>query len=166
MAVIKFPGRRAGPSPTPPVDALISELTAVEIELARARLAQIRSEARQANAFWFWYCLKRVLFWGFVLWLIMTVAHAGEPGRDMTCRGPLDIYRGLGGYDTDVLTIGSPEGRLCYIREPAAVEAINAACQDKQPCVIRARVVKRDTPNGMPQTYNVMKVYSAERIAK
>jgi hypothetical protein len=162
MAVIKFPGRRAGPSPTPPVDALISELTAVEIELARARLAQIKSETRQANAFWFWYCLKRVLFWGFVLWLIMSIAHAGEPGRDMTCRGLFEInHRSLGGHDRDLLTIGDPERTLCYIQDPAAVETVIATCQDKQPCRIRARVVKRDTPNGMPQTYNVLKVYSA-----
>jgi hypothetical protein len=123
-------------------------------------VAEVRS---RANALWTWWCLKRVLFWGVVLWLITAVAHAGEPGRDLTCSGPLDGYRGAGGHDLDVLIIGSPEGRLCYIRDPAAVEAINAVCQDKQPCHIRARVIRRDTPNGMPQTYNVVKVYSATK---
>lgn len=98
--------------------------------------------------------------------LTTTAASAAEPGRDLTCSGPLGGYRGAGGHDLDVLTIGSPEGRLCYIRDPAAVETINAACQDKQPCIIRARVTRRDTPNGMPQTYNVLKVYSARKEQK
>jgi hypothetical protein len=155
--LIRFPGRRSTPPPT--VDALTAELATAEIELARARLVQIRSETRQANAFW-WYCLKRVLFWGFVLWVIMSVAHADEPGRDMTCRGSFDIFhRSLGGYDRDLLMIGD----LCYIQDPVAVETVIATCQDKQPCRIRARVVKRDTPNGMPQTYNVLKIYSATK---
>jgi hypothetical protein len=43
--LIKFSGRRAAPlPPSSPVD----ELTALEIELVRARLTQIRSETRQA----------------------------------------------------------------------------------------------------------------------
>jgi hypothetical protein len=32
--------------------------------------------------------------------------------------------------------------------------------------VVRARVVPRDTPNGMPQTYNVLKVYSARKESR
>jgi hypothetical protein len=62
----------------PTVDALIGELTAVEIELARARLAQIRSETRQANVRWTWYCFKKILFWGFALWLLTTLAGAAQ----------------------------------------------------------------------------------------
>jgi hypothetical protein len=46
--VIQFPGGRYVP-PTPTVDALIGELAAVELELARARIAQIRSETWQGN---------------------------------------------------------------------------------------------------------------------
>lgn len=74
--VIQFPSRPSLP-PTP-VNALIDELTAVEIELARARLVQIRSEIRQGNALWFWYCFKRVLFWGFALWLLTHFVHAAS----------------------------------------------------------------------------------------
>jgi hypothetical protein len=70
--VIQFPGGRYAP-PVPAVDALMDELIAVEIELARARIAQIRSETRQANALWGWYCFKRVVFWGLVLWLLATL---------------------------------------------------------------------------------------------
>jgi hypothetical protein len=73
MNVIRFPRGRSLP-PTPTVDALIGELAAVELELARARIAQIRSETWHANAFWFWYCLKRVVFWGTVFWLLTTFA--------------------------------------------------------------------------------------------
>ena len=105
----------------------------------------------------------RALLTAAALIALAAPAAAAEPGRDLTCRGPLDIYRGLGGHDTDVLTIGDPERTLCYIRDPAAIEIINAACKDKTPCQIRARVVRRDTPNGMPQTYNVLKVYSATK---
>jgi hypothetical protein len=73
--IIRFPNRHAAP---PPARNVLDELTTLEIALARARLAQIRSETRQMNALWFWYCLKRVLFWGVVLWLVMGVAKA-EP---------------------------------------------------------------------------------------
>jgi hypothetical protein len=70
--VIQFPGGRY-PPPKATVDALIGELAAVEIELARARLVQIRLETRQASVRWGWYCLKRVVFWGFALWLLATL---------------------------------------------------------------------------------------------
>jgi hypothetical protein len=94
-------------------------------------------------------------------------AAAGEPGRDITCRGSFDIYRGAGGHDLDVRTIGEPETTLCYLRgNPEASAIIDAACKDKSSCVVRARVVRRDTPNGMPQTYNVLKVYSARKEQK
>ena len=43
--VVQFPARRLPPMPD--VDALLAERTAVEIELARAQLARIRSETRQ-----------------------------------------------------------------------------------------------------------------------
>jgi hypothetical protein len=77
MNVIRFPSGRSLP-PTPTVDALMGELVAVELELARARLAQIHSETRQAHAFWAWYWFKRILFWGFVLWLLTTFAGAAQ----------------------------------------------------------------------------------------
>jgi hypothetical protein len=75
--LIQFPSGRSLPS-TPTVDALMGELVAVELELARARLAQIRSETRQANVFWIWYCFKKCLFWGFVLWLLTTFVGAAQ----------------------------------------------------------------------------------------
>jgi hypothetical protein len=75
--VIQFRGRSKS-SPEPRLDALVRELTTVEVELAKARLAQIKSETRQANAFWFWYWLKRVLFWSAVFWLLTTFAGAAQ----------------------------------------------------------------------------------------
>jgi hypothetical protein len=83
-------------------------------------------------------------------------------GRDMTCRG--ELY----GQGT-LLNIG-----VCYtpIRlenrgkpvtvDPTMSETISAACQREQPCIVRARVVRRDTPNGMPQSYTIIRVYSAQ----
>jgi hypothetical protein len=68
--VIRFRGRSRPPPPT--TDDLIGELTAVQIELARAQLAQVRSETRQAQALWGWYCFKRAVIWGLVLWLLCT----------------------------------------------------------------------------------------------
>jgi hypothetical protein len=74
MNVIQFPGGRSRPPiPMTTVDALIGELAAVELELARARIAQIRSETWQGNVLWTWYCCKKLLFWGFALWLICTL---------------------------------------------------------------------------------------------
>jgi hypothetical protein len=86
------------------------------------------------------------------------------PGKDITCRGPFSMYGGAGGYDPDVRMIGEPETRLCYLRgNPEASAIADAACKNGESCVVRARVERRDTPNGMPQTYNVLKVYSARR---
>jgi hypothetical protein len=68
--VVQFPG---GQYPPPKATALIDELTAVEIELARARIAQIQSETRQANTLFAWYFFKRVVFLGFALWLLATL---------------------------------------------------------------------------------------------
>ena len=63
--LLKFPGR-----PRPQSEATCAELLALEIELVRARLAQIRSETRQANAFWFWFFFKKAMFWAAVLWVL------------------------------------------------------------------------------------------------
>ena len=71
--LIKFPGR-----PRPQPEAPRDELMALELELVRARLAQIRGEIRQANIFWFWYCLKRVPLWGVLFWLLATFAGAAR----------------------------------------------------------------------------------------
>jgi hypothetical protein len=60
--LIKFPRAQS----LPPRD----ELTALELELVRARLSQIRSEIRQANAFWFWFFFKKAMFWAAVLWVL------------------------------------------------------------------------------------------------
>ena len=81
--LIRFPGRRA-PPPSPPtsVDVLLGELATVEIEFARARTAQIKSETNQSNVLWFWYCFKKVLFWGCVLWLLTTCAKAQPVGHN------------------------------------------------------------------------------------
>ena len=72
--VVQFPNRRLPPMPD--VDALLAEVTAVEIELARARIAQINLETRQASALWGWWCLKRAVVWGLVLWMLVTCAKA------------------------------------------------------------------------------------------
>jgi hypothetical protein len=72
MTVVPFPGGRSA-AHMPTVNALLDELTAVEIELARARIAQIKFETRQASALWGWHCLKRAVIWGCVLWLLATL---------------------------------------------------------------------------------------------
>ena len=63
--LVKFPGRLR-PQFLPPRD----ELAALEIELVRARLAQIRSETGYANAFWFWFFFNKAMFWAAVLWML------------------------------------------------------------------------------------------------
>ena len=95
MSVIQFPGGRKVP-PQATTDALLDALTAFQIELARAQLDQIRNETRRANALWTWYCFKRVLFWGFVLWLLATLAAPAkaEPRRFETFYGPNGNYVG------------------------------------------------------------------------
>jgi hypothetical protein len=56
----------ARPQSLPPRD----ELAALELELVWARLCQVRSEIRQANAFWFWFYFKKAMFWAAVLWVL------------------------------------------------------------------------------------------------
>jgi hypothetical protein len=76
--------------------------------------------------------------------------------KDLTCRGE---YADRGG---SLSTIGEPEDRFCYLVTSEAQDAVAAACQPGQSCTVRAKVARRDTPNGMPQTYNVVQVYSAQ----
>ena len=77
MSVIQFP--RSRPTPTAEalaLEAMVAELIAVELDLARARLAQIKQDTRQANALWISYCLKRAVVWGLVLWALVSCARA------------------------------------------------------------------------------------------
>src|SRR5438552_3443611 len=84
----------------------------------------------------------------------LLAAHAGErAARDLTCRGRLEgpaNYRVIG-----------PDARSCYVTDPALLELLNARCQADMPCVVRARVVPRDTPSLMPPTWTVRHIYSA-----
>jgi len=78
MTVIQFPRRRRTPpaEASTSLEALVLELTAVELDLARARLAQINQDTRQAGALWAWWCLKRAVVWGLVLWALVSCARA------------------------------------------------------------------------------------------
>jgi hypothetical protein len=118
--VIRFPGGRYLP-PKATVDALIGELTAVEIELARARIAQIKFETRQASALWSWYCFKRVVFWGCVLWLLATLMapakadsvnrsfyneHGSFAGSSVTRGNSSSFYDGAGRFSGSAIRHG------------------------------------------------------------
>jgi hypothetical protein len=61
--LIKFPAR-SRPQPVSPHE----ELAALELELVRARLAQVRSETRYANALLFSHYVRKAVFWAVVLW--------------------------------------------------------------------------------------------------
>ena len=63
--LLKFPGRPRS-QPVPPHD----ELAVLELELVRARLAQVRNEIRHANALLFSYCVRKAAFWLFALWML------------------------------------------------------------------------------------------------
>ena len=69
--VVRFP-RATRPVP-PSEEALTRELTLVEIEIARYRLARLRDDARRDQAAWAWSGLKRAAFWGGALWLLATM---------------------------------------------------------------------------------------------
>jgi len=75
MTVVQFPGRRQVPIATS-TDTLLEELARLEVEIARARLAQINQDTRQAAALWGWWCFKRALVWGVVLWALVSCARA------------------------------------------------------------------------------------------
>jgi hypothetical protein len=66
--VVRFPGWRRSP-PLAPAD----ELAALQIEIAKAQRVQMGSETRHANVLWFSYCVRRLLFWGAVVWLLKAI---------------------------------------------------------------------------------------------
>jgi hypothetical protein len=101
--VIRFRSR-SRPPPEPTIDGLVRELTMVEIELARARIAQIRSETRQANALWAWWCLKRAVFWGALLWLLTTVFASAAEAQSSSSRS---FYDGRGSFAGSSVTRGN-----------------------------------------------------------
>jgi hypothetical protein len=76
--VVKFPGRNTRPPPPPPEPEsnLDNELRKVELQIAEVHLAQFKAQMRQLNAMWFWYCFKRLLFWGALFWLVMHMSAA------------------------------------------------------------------------------------------
>ena len=86
-----------------------------------------------------------------VLRPVPAAAAADYAERDMTCRGPL--------YGSGIYNIGT-----CYIHNDMfSYNDVVRWCEDEKPCVVRARVVPRGTPSGMPQSYTIVKVYSARR---
>jgi hypothetical protein len=118
--IVQFPSGTYLP-PTPNVDALIGELAAVKIELARAQLAQIRLETRQASVLWSWYCFKRVVFWGCVLWLLATLMapakadsvnrsfyneHGSFAGSSVTRGNSSSFYDGAGRFSGSAIRHG------------------------------------------------------------
>lgn len=106
--LIRFPARPR-PQPVAPCDELM--LLELEIELARARIAQVRSETRLSNTIWFWLCFRKAVFWLVVLWLLAMVAgvaHAQSTTRSYygsngsfagssTTRGNSSTYYGPNG---------------------------------------------------------------------
>jgi hypothetical protein len=89
--------------------------------------------------------------------VMLAPAHAAAGERDMTCRGEL-----IG--SNDVHAIFADSGPNCYIQaNPIALDIVNASCKIEQPCVVRARVIPRATPHGMPPSFTILKVYSARK---
>lgn len=74
--LIKFPARPRPQQSDPPCDELM--VLELEIEIARARLAQIRSETRYANAVLISYCVRKAAFWAVVLWVLSVLFGANK----------------------------------------------------------------------------------------
>ena len=70
MSVIKFP--RTPPTVASPPLAP-DEMTALEMNYWRAQIAHLQSETRRTNTMLFAMCIRKALFWGCVLWLIVTM---------------------------------------------------------------------------------------------
>ena len=102
--VLRFPGGRPVP-PKARMDELLDEL---EVELLRARLAQINQDTRQAAALWGWCCFKRALVWGVVLWAVVSCAKAESKqfynangtfaGRSVSRGNGASFYDGTGRF--------------------------------------------------------------------
>ena len=93
--VLQFPQTRSGPPEN-------DDLAALELELVRLRIAQVRSEVRLTNTIWFWYFFKRAIFWAVMIWLIVMFASAGR--AQSTTRS---FYDGSGSFAGSSVTRGN-----------------------------------------------------------
>jgi hypothetical protein len=96
--------------------------------------------------------IRTILAASLILAAMSTEAPAAE--RDMTCRGKFGFQHG-----TTPMIFG--DDRTCHFTEPSQVELVNATCGTEQLCVVRARVVPRDTPKDLLPIYAIVKVYDA-----
>jgi hypothetical protein len=112
MSVVQFPGRRL----VPPKASVHDLLDQVELELLRARLAQIRSEHRQAAALFAWWWAKRLAFCVLVFWLLTTFARAegkqfynangSFAGSEVKRPNGASYYDGSGRYSGSSVKVG------------------------------------------------------------
>jgi hypothetical protein len=86
--------------------------------------------------------------------LAIATTSAARADTLRTCRGPLEVW--VGDFNRPHRDVGR-----CYADDAASAAIIDAACEKDKPCVVRARVVPRDTPALMPRNYNVVRVLSA-----
>jgi hypothetical protein len=115
--VVRFPTGRYAPL-APTANTLAEELATLEVKLARARLAQIRSETRQANIYWSWFWFKRLACCALMLWLVSTCAKAGERKSFYGRNGSFDgsslqrgnsatYYNGAGRFSGSSVRVGN-----------------------------------------------------------
>src|SRR5262245_57963900 len=86
--VIEFPGggsREPREVEPPLIDRAREadlELMRLHIETAQLQRDQLKADFKRAQFLWLWFCLKRVMFWGVVLWLLATCSMAkADPQR-------------------------------------------------------------------------------------
>ena len=106
-----FPGKRQRIPVTSTDDDVRDQLASIELELARARLAQIKAETSQARTLWAWYCFKKILWLAVILWLVSVFAGGAKAQNQTTFRDSRGSTTGTAAVTGNTTTFRDAGGR-------------------------------------------------------
>jgi hypothetical protein len=103
MSVVDFSSfRRYRPPPVSREHAQITELEALQIKLLQAQIREAELSNRILGQLWLRRCLRGVLFWGVVLWLLTHFVHAASAASSVS----RSYYAGNGSFAGSSITRG------------------------------------------------------------
>jgi hypothetical protein len=103
MSVVDFSRfRRYRPPPVSREQARTAELEALQIKLLQAQIRETELSNRILGQLWLRRCLRGVLFWGIVLWLLTHFVHAASAESSIS----RSFYNGNGTFAGSSVTRG------------------------------------------------------------
>jgi hypothetical protein len=103
MSVVDFSRfRRYRPPPVSSEQARTAELEALQIKLLQAQIREAELSNRILGQLWLRRCLRGVLFWGILLWLLTHFVHAASAEPSVS----RSYYAGNGSFAGASITRG------------------------------------------------------------